>query len=72
MSRTPSIIYTWTDEAPALATHAFLRVVRSYAGTAGVDVETRDISLAARVLAQFPDLLEGGEKITDDLSWAAW
>ncbi|MCH7971457.1 MAG: NADP-dependent isocitrate dehydrogenase, partial [Chloroflexi bacterium] len=51
MTESPSIIYTWTDEAPALATHAFLRIVRSYAGTAGVKVDTRDISLAARVLA---------------------
>ena len=68
MSQTPSIIYTWTDEAPALATHAFLRVIRSYTGTAGVHVETRDISLAARVLARFPDMLEDGQKTADDLA----
>ena len=68
MTESPSIIYTWTDEAPALATHAFLRIVRSYAATAGVKVDTRDISLAARVLAQFPDVLEEGQKVADDLA----
>jgi isocitrate dehydrogenase len=49
------IIYTWTDEAPALATHALLPVIRAFAGATGVPVETRDISLAGRVLAAFPD-----------------
>ncbi len=68
MSQSPSIIYTWTDEAPALATHAFLRVVRAYADAAGVRIETRDISLAARVLARFPDVLEDGQKFSDDLA----
>jgi len=68
MSQSPSIIYTRTDEAPALATHAFLRVVRAYADTAGVRIETRDISLAARVLARFPDVLEDGQKFSDDLA----
>jgi isocitrate dehydrogenase len=47
------IIYTYTDEAPALATHSLLPVVKAYAGKAGVDIETRDISLAARILAAF-------------------
>jgi len=68
MSQSPSIIYTRTDEAPALATHAFLRVVRAYADAAGVRIETRDISLAARVLARFPDVLEDGQKFSDDLA----
>ena len=54
---TMKVIYTYTDEAPALATHSFLPVIEAFAGKAGVDVETRDISLAARVLAQFPDRL---------------
>jgi isocitrate dehydrogenase len=62
------VIYTYTDEAPALATHSFLPVVEAFAGRAGVDVETRDISLAARILAQFghaPDALsELGELAT--------
>src|SRR6476646_12294266 len=54
------IIYTYTDEAPALATHSLLPVIEAYAGKAGVDVETRDISLAGRILAAFnlaPDAL---------------
>ena len=62
------VIYTYTDEAPALATHSFLPVIEAFAATAGVDVETRDISLAARILAQFgqaPDALgELGELAT--------
>jgi len=67
MSQSPPIIYTWTDEAPALATHALLPVVRAFAGATGVPVETRDISLAARVLAGFADRLEG-RAVTDDLA----
>ncbi len=51
------ILYTLTDEAPFLATASFLPIVQAYANTAGVDVETRDISLAARIVAQFNDLL---------------
>ena len=54
------IIYTYTDEAPALATHSLLPVLQAYAGKAGVDIETRDISLAGRILAAFdlaPDAL---------------
>ena len=62
------IIYTWTDEAPALATHAFLPVVRAFAGAAGVPVETRDISLAGRVLAAFADRLDGAGRVPDDLA----
>ncbi|RNL78551.1 NADP-dependent isocitrate dehydrogenase [Nocardioides marmorisolisilvae] len=50
---TDAIIYTYTDEAPLLATHSFLPIISAYAGTAGVAVETRDISVAARILAQF-------------------
>jgi isocitrate dehydrogenase len=62
------VIYTYTDEAPALATHSFLPVIEAFAGAAGVDVELRDISLAGRILAQFgeqPDALaELGELAT--------
>src|ERR1700759_1338581 len=47
------LIYTYTDEAPALATHSFLPIIRAFAGVAGVEVELRDISLAGRILAQF-------------------
>jgi isocitrate dehydrogenase len=68
MSTSPPIIYTWTDEAPALATYAFLPVIRAFAAAAGVPVETRDISLAARVLAQFPELLESAQQVSDDLA----
>jgi len=67
MSQSPSILYTWTDEAPALATHALLPVLRAFAGATGVPVETRDISLAARVLAAFPDKL-GERAVSDDLA----
>ena len=54
----PTILYTKTDEAPALATYSFLPIVQAYAGSAGIAVETRDISLAGRLLAAFPDRLE--------------
>jgi len=62
------IIYTITDEAPALATYSFLPIVRAFAGAAGVDVETRDISLAARIIAQFPDRLTDDQKMPDALT----
>jgi isocitrate dehydrogenase len=68
MSSSPPIIYTWTDEAPALATHTFLPVVRAFAGAAGVPVETRDISLAGRMLAVFADVLKPGQRVSDDLT----
>jgi isocitrate dehydrogenase len=68
MSSSPPIIYTWTDEAPALATHAFLPVIRGFAGAAGVPVETRDISLAGRILAVFSDALRPEQRVFDDLT----
>ncbi|MDQ7996553.1 MAG: NADP-dependent isocitrate dehydrogenase [Luteibacter sp.] len=68
MSSSPKIIYTLTDEAPFLATASFLPIVEAFAGTAGVAVETRDISLAARILAQFPDRLTAEQKIGDHLA----
>ncbi len=68
MSSTPSIIYTWTDEAPALATHSFLPIIRAFAGAADVPVETRDISLAARILARFPERLTEAQRVSDDLA----
>ncbi len=68
MKKSPSIIYTWTDEAPALATYAFLPVIRAFAGATGVPVETRDISLAGRILAVFPDALEEAQRVSDDLA----
>ncbi|GHF23869.1 NADP-dependent isocitrate dehydrogenase [Streptomyces morookaense] len=63
-----TIIYTHTDEAPALATYSFLPVVRAYAAAAGVAVETRDISLAGRIIASFPEHLEEGQRIGDALA----
>ncbi|MCY0942046.1 NADP-dependent isocitrate dehydrogenase [Streptomyces antarcticus] len=63
-----TIIYTHTDEAPALATHSFLPVIQAYASTAGVRVETRDISLAGRIIASFPEHLEEGQRIADALA----
>jgi isocitrate dehydrogenase len=68
MKKSPPIIYTWTDEAPALATHALLPVIRAFAGAAGVPVETRDISLAGRVLAAFADRMPSGRAVSDDLA----
>ncbi|SEC48429.1 NADP-dependent isocitrate dehydrogenase [Arthrobacter woluwensis] len=62
------IIYTHTDEAPMLATHSFLPVVRAYASSAGVDIETRDISLSGRIIAAFSDFLEEDQRIGDALA----
>jgi isocitrate dehydrogenase len=64
----PSIIYTITDEAPALATYSFLPIVQAYAKHAGINVETRDISVAARILAVFSDLLPAHQKAHDALA----
>ncbi|RCG26402.1 NADP-dependent isocitrate dehydrogenase [Streptomyces diacarni] len=63
-----TIIYTHTDEAPALATYSFLPVVEAYASTAGVAVETRDISLAGRIIASFPERLAENQRIEDALA----
>ncbi|NSC21319.1 NADP-dependent isocitrate dehydrogenase [Streptomyces albus subsp. chlorinus] len=63
-----TIIYTHTDEAPALATYSFLPVVEAYASTAGVAVETRDISLAGRIIASFPERLEENQRVEDALA----
>ncbi|MGW8658274.1 NADP-dependent isocitrate dehydrogenase [Streptomyces diastaticus] len=63
-----TIIYTHTDEAPALATYSFLPVVEAYASTAGVTVERRDISLAGRIIASFPERLDEGQRIEDALA----
>ncbi|HRH94581.1 MAG TPA: NADP-dependent isocitrate dehydrogenase, partial [Prosthecobacter sp.] len=53
----PKIIYTLTDEAPLLATFSFLPIVQAFTKSSGIEIETRDISLAGRILAQFPDFL---------------
>ena len=62
------IIYTKTDEAPALATYSFLPIVKAFTDAAGIDVETRDISLAARILASFPDNLSDAQRHNDALA----
>jgi isocitrate dehydrogenase len=63
-----SIIYTHTDEAPLLATYSFLPIIEAYAAKAGVSVQTRDISLGARILANFADLLPEDQQVSDDLA----
>ncbi|MGC6419357.1 MAG: NADP-dependent isocitrate dehydrogenase [Bradymonadia bacterium] len=68
MSETPKIIYTLTDEAPALATYSFLPIVQAFCRTTGVDVETRDISLAGRILANFNDSLTADQQTNDALA----
>ena len=68
MSSDPTIIYTLTDEAPLLATHAFLPVVSTFTKPAGIKVEASDISVAARILAQFPERLTPEQRVPDALS----
>ncbi|WP_417610241.1 NADP-dependent isocitrate dehydrogenase [Owenweeksia hongkongensis] len=68
MTQTPKIIYTKTDEAPALATYSLLPIISAYTDTAGVEVETRDISLAGRILALFPEFLNDDQKVGDALA----
>src|SRR3954453_2251552 len=62
------IIYTHTDEAPLLATYSFLPIIEAYAARARVEVETRDISLACRIIAQFADVLSEEQRQNDDLA----
>lgn len=68
MSKTGKIIYTKTDEAPALATYSFYPIVKAYMKAADVGMETKDISLAARILSQFPEYLTEEQKVSDDLA----
>jgi isocitrate dehydrogenase len=68
MSKLPTIIYTRTDEAPALATYSLLPIIQAFTKHAGISVETRDISLAGRIIAQFPDFLDGDQKTGDALA----
>jgi len=68
MSQKEKIIYTKTDEAPMLATFSFLPIIEAFTKAAGVSLETRDISLAGRILSQFPDYLEEDQKVSDDLA----
>src|SRR6476659_2384312 len=63
----PTIIYTLTDEAPLLATYAFLPILRAFAEPAGVKIETSDISVATRILSEFPDHLAEEQRVPDNL-----
>jgi len=68
MSNTPKILYTLTDEAPALATYSLLPIVQAFTKTAGIQVETRDISLSGRIIANFSSYLRPEQRINDDLA----
>ena len=68
MSAKPTIIYTHTDEAPMLATYSLLPLIRMFAAPAGINVETRDISLSGRIIAAFPERLKPEQKIGDHLA----
>ena len=67
-TKNPSIIYTKTDEAPALATVSFLPIVKRFVRSSGIEIETKDISLAGRILSAFPDLLNDDQKVEDALA----
>ena len=64
----PTVIYTLTDEAPLLATYAFLPIVRAFAEPAGIEIKTSDISVAARILAEFPEHLTDEQRVPDNLA----
>ncbi len=64
----PKIVYTKTDEAPALATQSFLPIVKAFTKTSGIDIETKDISLAHRIIATFSDCVNEDQKVSDDLA----
>ena len=68
MSQLPKIVYTITDEAPALATRSFLPIVKSFVTSSGIHLETKNISLAARILAVFSDFLNDNQRVSDDLA----
>ncbi len=68
MTKNSKIVYTLTDEAPLLATYSFLPIVQEFTATAGIAIETRDISLAARILATFPEVLTTEQKVVDALA----
>lgn len=69
MTESPKIVYTDTDEAPRLATYSFLPIIKAFTDTAGVNVEVRDISLAGRVIAAFPERLTEDQRIPDELAY---
>lgn len=63
------ITYTKTDEAPALATRSFLPIVEAFVKSSGIQLETKDISLASRILSAFPDFLNEDQRVSDDLAY---
>ena len=69
MTESPKIVYTETDEAPRLATYSFLPVIKAFTDTAGVGVEIRDISLAGRIIAVFPERLTDEQRTPDELAY---
>mgnify|MGYP003331790260 CR=1 FL=1 len=69
MTESPKIVYTETDEAPRLATYSFLPIIKAFTDTAGVGVEIRDISLAGRIIAVFPERLTEAQRIPDELAY---
>jgi isocitrate dehydrogenase len=68
MTQKSKIVYTLTDEAPLLATYSFLPIVKAFTATAAIEIETKDISLAARILSNFPEFLDENQKVEDALS----
>ena len=68
MANTSTIFYTKTDEAPALATRSFLPIVKAFVEPSGINIETKDISLASRILSTFPDNLSDDQKVEDALA----
>ena len=68
MTQKSKIVYTLTDEAPLLATYSFLPIVKAFTATAGIEIETEDISVAARILANFPEFLKEDQKVNDSLA----
>ncbi|RUT79853.1 NADP-dependent isocitrate dehydrogenase [Ancylomarina longa] len=68
MTKTPKIVYTKIDEAPALASYSLLPIIKAFTKTSGINIETKDISLPARIIANFPDNLKADQKIPDNLA----
>ncbi|MGZ5210815.1 MAG: NADP-dependent isocitrate dehydrogenase, partial [Kaistella sp.] len=68
MSEKSKIVYTWTDEAPMLATHSFLPIVEAFTKTAAIEISPKDISLSGRILANFPEFLNDDQKVEDALA----
>ncbi|MFC7773378.1 NADP-dependent isocitrate dehydrogenase [Flavobacterium sp. GCM10027622] len=68
MTKKSTIHYTLTDEAPMLATHSFLPIVQAFTAPADIDIELRDISVASRILSQFPEYLKDNQKVADNLA----